>query len=167
MSLYLGTTKIPSLTVGGVLAAPDLKMGVVRPEAELVATWSHDALWITDDEYTFPSYTTTSTTVHTGAAITPTYTLDLTTYWYYILERALTIPIYNTETKEKGRPDYSITSGMYEIIEMPGNTCGTLSGTKKTGRLTGVNSAGTLYRMPYWTSASAMDIYTSSSYGIH
>lgn len=151
----------------GTYIEPQLKLGVVRPDAELVATWSHDALYVTDDSGTLPSYTTSATTVHTGAALSSTYTLDLTSYRYYILYRCLTIPVYNTNTKEAGKPEYSITSGLYEIVEIPANTVTNFEGIYYTSRNTAIYAAGTYYRMPYWTSDTKWSLYTSSSYGVH
>jgi hypothetical protein len=79
-------------------------------------------LWVTDDEQTIPAYTTSAKTIHTGAAITPTVALDLNTYCYYVLLRCITTPIYNTDTKSAGREDYSMTSALYEIVDIPANT---------------------------------------------
>lgn len=168
--LYTGYTAHDSsgtLITGSMTGAPP-KMGVIRPDAELIQTWSHDALFVEDEKGTIPSYTTGATTIHTGAAITPTVSLALNTYNYYVLFRCLTIPIYNTDTKEKGREDYSVTSVLYEITDVAGNTFTTLDGTKTyASRYTTVYVAGVGYRMPYWTSATAMSVYTASTYGLH
>lgn len=151
----------------GSLIIPTMKMGVIRSDAELVKTWSHDAYWAANDSGTIPSYTTTATTIHTGAAITPTQALDVENYRYFVLFRCVTIPIYNTDTKSAGRFDYSITSGRYEIVEIPGNVFTNLNGTKYTSRNTTVYASGLYYRSAYWTSASKWSMYTATSYGIH
>ena len=153
-------SEIPSST-------PTYKMGVLRPDAELVQTWSYDKLWVTDDKQTIPEYTTSSTTLYTSAAITPTATLDLNTYCYYVLFRCITIPIYNTDTKSAGREDYSVSNTLYEIVDIPANIIQSISGTKYASRASAVVTAGSIVRSPYWTSNSAIKIYTASSYGVH
>ena len=153
-------SEIPSST-------PTYKFGVLRPDAELVQTWSYDKLWVTDDKQTIPAYTTSSTIIYTAAAITPTVALNLNTYCYYVLFRCLTIPIYNTDTKSAGRQDYSMTTQLYEIVDIPANTVQSISGTKYASRLSGFFSTGGMYRVPYWSSGSAIKVYTASSYGVH
>ena len=168
--LYTGYTAHDSdgTLITGSMTGPPLKMGVIRPDAELVKTWSYDKLWVTDDEGTIPSYTTSATTIHTGAAITPTESLALSDYHYFILFRCITIPIYNTTTKEAGRPDYSVTSGLYEVAEVPGDTFTSLDGTQTyASRYTSIYVVGAGYRMPYWTGASKFSVYTASTYGVH
>ena len=152
----------------GSFVVPPLKRGVLRPDAELVKTWSHDSLFVTDDEGTISAYSTTAKTLHTGAAITPTQSLSLANYRYFVLVRCLTIPVYNTNTKQAGRPDYSVTSGLYEIAEVDASTFTSLDGAKTYAtRYTTVYAAGAGYRMPYWTSATGFGVYTASSYGVH
>lgn len=146
-----------------------LKFGVLRNDAEVYQTWSKDSLFVQDDGGAIPAYTTTTTTLVASADLSPTsYTLSYANYNYYILLRALTIPIYNTNTKAKGRPEYSVTSALYEIVEYPSGTFKTLDGSISYDYRNAVlNTAGTSYRMLYWTGASAVSLYTSSSYGIN
>ena len=153
--------------VGTMSGGAALKMGVIRPDAELINTWSYDKLWVEDDLGTIPAYTTTSTTLQASVELTPTVSLELDDYRYFILCRYLTIPIYNTETAEKGRQDYSVFSGLYEIVEVPGDTFSSFSGVKYYPRGTSVLSAGQVYRYIYWTSATGLSVYASSSYGIN
>lgn len=144
-----------------------LKMGVLRNDAELVQTWSKDSLFVADDHGTIPAYSTSATTIAASVDLTPTYTINYTNYNYYALVRALTIPIYNTATKEKGIVDYSVLSGCVEVVEFPQNTFRSLDGSKTfTSSSANAISAGAAYRMLYWSSATAISVYTSSSYGI-
>ena len=168
--LYTGYTAHDSsgTLITGSMTGPPLKMGVIRPDAELIQTWSYDKLWVTDDEGVIPSYKTTETTIHIGAAIPPTVSLALNDYRYFILFRCITIPIYNTTTKEAGRPDYSVTSGLYEVAEAPGNTFTSLDGTQTyADRYTRIYVVGVCYYMPYWTSASEFSVYPATTYGVH
>ena len=140
-----------------------LKMGTMRNDAELVQTWSQDAMF----GGTIPAYSTSAQTLIAGANLTPTASLALADYNYYVLIRALTIPSYNTAVIEKSRNEYSVTSSMYEIVEIPAGTFKTLDGSKTYNtRSTNILSAGAAYRMLYWSSATAVALYTST-YGVY
>lgn len=143
-----------------------LKMGVLRNDAELVQTWSKDSMFVSTDGGTIPAYSTAATTLIAGANLTPTASLAFTTYNYYVLIRALTIPTYNTSVIEKSRNEYSTTSSMYEVFEVPASTFKTLDGSKTYGsQSTNIVSAGVAYRMLFWSSATALTLY-GSTYGV-
>ena len=146
----------------------DLKMGVIRPDAEKIATFSKDVSWVDDLELTIPSYTTTSTTLLAASNMTPTVTLtSIDSYNYYILERALTIPEYDAGTGYgKGRQEYQFCSALYEVISFPANTFTTLDKAKKyTTRQSVVTSGGNCPRLVYWSSGTAITCYASAAYG--
>lgn len=153
--------------ITGTLDGGPLKMGVLRPDAELIQTFSYDKMWVEDDERTIPAYTGSATTIHSGTALTPTVVLNFSNYKYYILIRCITIPKYNTTIKEKGRPDYSMTSAAYEIIDITTNMIQTTTKSTISSRSNIVAAAGSVCRMPYWTSESAAALYTATSYGLH
>lgn len=149
-----------------VTIAP-LKMGVIRPDASLIKTYTYDKLAVTDEELTIPAYTTSSTTIQAGQSLSETVALDFSTYDYYMLQRYLTIPVYNTDTKEKGRPEYSYGSVLAEIIVNPADTAKTLDGTKSYGTaVIATNNMGA-YRMLYWSSATAISLYNTYTYGVY
>ena len=150
-------------TYGGV--ATNLTPMALRPDAEVVKTWSHDALAHADDGITIPSYSTTAKTVSTGAEISGTYTVTYADYNYWFVERMLTTPVYSSSSGAKGKPIYTATVALYEVTEIPGNTMGTAS-LKYSSRSVTVTASGTQYRMPYYTGASAVGMATSSSYGM-
>ena len=143
-----------------------LKMGVVRPDAELVKTWSGDYLAHADKEITIPAYSTTATTLYTGAALSETVTLSNASYRYYILERFLTIPQYSITTLAKGRQEYTAMSICYEVPAFAANTFSALINTTKYGsRNVAVLPAGNSYvREVYWSSGTALALYTANSY---
>ena len=144
-----------------------LKMGVLRDDAELVKTWSSDSLIVHDDSVTLPAYATSATTIVASANQTPTYTLDYDNYDYYLLVRALAIPVYNTATPAKSRNEYAFLSGAYEITAFPAGTFKSLVGNKSNGSRSAMTLVvGALYRMLYWSSSSAVAAYTSTTYGI-
>lgn len=145
-----------------------LKWGVMRPDAEKIATLTEDVSWVDDLELTIPAYTTTSTTLLAASNMTPTVTLtDLDSYDYFVLERALTIPEYADGTGYgKGRPEYQFCSALYEIVNFPPNTFSSLDGTKSYGtRMTTVYSVGNCVRLLYWSSDTAVTCYASAAYG--
>lgn len=143
-----------------------LKMGVLLPAAELVQTYSYDKYIHADESVTIPAYTTTATTLKASASLTPTVSLNLTNYDYYVLERFLTIPTYNTTTKQKGRPVYQIYSMAYEIISESGGTFKD-GNTSYTSRITTVTTAGGTGRCIYWSSGTAVTAVNTNSQGVY
>lgn len=150
-------------SLGGI----NLQNYVLRPDAELVQTYTLDSLVVTDEGVTLPSYTTTATTTIAAANLSPTVSLNLSNYDYFIRERFLTIPVYSSTTKAKGYNDYSLGSCFYEVLNLPTSFWLRTDGTYHTARVNGVISAGATYRLLYWSSATATAVYTSSGYGCH
>ena len=144
---------------------PVLKMGTMLPNTELVKTWSYDTWLVEDEEMKIPSYSTSAVTVRASKAMSDTYTVDTTNYDYYILERMLTIPTYSDNTKVKGRIDYHIGAGAFELVTFPANTIISLDGTKKyTTQTRAFYATGAYYRSVYWSSATAVTAYSTSAY---
>lgn len=144
-----------------------LKMGVMRNDAELVKTWTHDALFVTDESGTIPAYTTSATTLVEAANLGTTYTVDTANYDYFILERCLTIPVYNTSTPAKGRNEYAVMSAAYELVNYPASTFTSLVGNKTyASAFPIISTLYAAYCMLYWSSASAVKLMTGNSYGV-
>ena len=152
---------------------PSLKMGVLRPDAEKVQTWSADYLVHTDKGVTIPSYSTTGATLVSAESLTPTYTLACNSYYYYILLRCLTIPQYSVTTKAKGRFEWSYTSAAYEIVDIPANSLESILDSKQyTSSNIYVFATGVQPRALYWSSGTAVAVYnptsiSTSSYGVN
>lgn len=144
-----------------------LKYGVLRPDAELVKSYTYDKYIHADEGVTMPAYTTTSTTLLASASLTPTVSMDLTDYNYEVLIRALSIPTYNVTTKAKGRVEYSFVSALYEICEFPANMFHAIVDPTKylTSRSTSVYAAGAGSRIIYYSSGTAIGAYASNAYG--
>ena len=88
--------------------------------------------------------------------------LDLINYDYFLLIRGLAIPIYNTNTKEKGRTVYTTFSGGYEIINTEANMF--YDGSKYYNKnVVTANGLASAIRNCYWSSATAVSV--SSGYG--
>ena len=148
-------------------AAPTLIRGVVRPDAELVKTYTFDKYLHEDLGVTIPAYTTTSTTLVAAASLSPTYTCDFTNYSYYVLIRMATIPEYSISTDGKGREEYALNGALYEITETPANEIAALiNPTKKVTSVSrSVYQAGNFVREVYYSSGTAVTFYGSAAYG--
>ena len=141
-----------------------LKMGILLPAAELVQTYSYDKYIHANESVTIPAYSTSAQTLKASAALTPTVTLNLTSYDYYILERFLTMPTYNTTTKQKGRPVYQVYTMAYEIVSTAANIFKD-GNTAYTSPLATVTTAGGAARLIYWSSNSKVTVGNTNSYG--
>lgn len=142
----------------------ELKMGVLRPDAEIVQTYSYDKYIVADEGKTIPSYTTTQTTFLDSSSLSPTVTMDLINYDYYVLIRTLTIPQYNVTTKAKGRQEYAIGSYLYEITNFPANTFSSIieptrKVTSRSATLQGDGNA----RLIYYSSDTEIKVTSSNS----
>ena len=142
-----------------------LKMGVLLPAAELVQTYSYDKKIVTDELVTIPAYTTTATKLKDTENLSTTVSLDLVNYDYYVLERCLSTPVYNTTTKQKGRPVYGLTSAAFEITSNIGGTFSS-EGASYANNFAYSIAAGSTYRLLYWSSPTAVTVY-GSTYGVY
>lgn len=144
------------------------KKFVMRPDAELVQTYSEDYLAVADKGKTLPSYSTSSQVVVASANLSPTISIDVANYDYFVTMRGLAIPQYNTKTKQKGRCDYTATSYAYELLVTPPNDAHTIDGTKSySSRGAAVVANGSAFRELYWTSATAIGIGNSTPFGVY
>lgn len=165
------SVRIP--TVGGGYAEYSTGGGIVpiimRPDAELVKTYTYDKYIHEDEGITIPAYTTTATVLKASADLSPTYTVDLANYSYYIVERMLTIPEYSITTVGKGRAEYSFAATGYEIgaIEAA-DVHALIDPTKKlASRTTSIYNTGNFTRIIYYSSATAISAQNSAAYAIY
>lgn len=96
------------------------KLGVLRPDAELVKSWTYDKWIVADEGVTIPAYTTSQTTLKQYALIEEV-PLDTDTYSYMLSYRMLAYPQYNTTSKGTGRVVYWTGSQLYEVVAPPKN----------------------------------------------
>lgn len=156
-----GYDGLSSVTITPVLS------GVIRPDAELVKTYTYNKLLVTDESVTLPAYNSSSqTTVKATEALSETYTCDFDNYNYYILERFATIPIYSSSSTAKGRQDYAIGVAACELVDIPENAFESQSGGKKYASPIRAFPVGSMYRELYWSGTSAVSVYSGSSYGM-
>lgn len=169
----LGASGSKTLLTAGKFCDDDISVSfnetlakiLMRPDTEFLQRYTHDSLLVEDDGITIPAYSSSSTTILAAANLTPTITLDYANYNYYAVEAFLTIPTYNTDTPAKGRNEYGIGAVLYELLDVPANTFIAANGTKYTSRAVGAVLASA-YRLLYWSSASALGVYTATSYGV-
>ena len=153
-----------------VITSPEIttfKMGVLRPDAEVVKTWSWDDWAVEDLDLTIPSYSTSAQTLQTGSALSETYTGDFTNYDYFVLHRFLTIPKYATGTGfGKGRVEYSAYVALYEISNIMGSTFYSFNSPSVTyaSRSAAMCTIASMYRSCYWSSPTAISLYSSNAY---
>lgn len=144
-----------------------LTFGAIRPDAELLQTYSYDKYIVSDEEKTLPSYSTTAQTLLASTALSPTITIDTSSYNYLITFRGISIPTYNTTTLGAGRQEYSLTYATFEHVQTPANTFHALVDTSKKYTTTdNYMAAATFTRMGYFSSASSFKIQ-QSQYGAY
>lgn len=139
-------------------------VGALRSDAELVETWTMDSYAVADLGLTIPAYSTANATLKTGATLA-TLTGDPLRYRYFITERMLTIPEYSITTLAKGREEYTMGFAQYEWLYNPSGQQQTIINPSKGYGVYSQMQAATLGREVYWTSATAVGVYTSSAYG--
>lgn len=139
-----------------------VKIGVLRPDAELVDKWTMDQYAVADLELTIPAYSTTNATIRAGQNLA-TYVGDPLTYRYFLTARTLTIPVYNIATLAKGREEYAVEYGFYEWLYNPTGQMQTLDGAKQYGVYSQILGGG-YGRELHWSSATGVGIYTSDAY---
>ena len=146
---------------------PTLIPYVIRPDAEFVQSYTYDKLMVEDEEITLPSYSTSAQTIKASGSL-GTITLDRGNYYYYIVERMLTIPTYSVSTAGKGRVEFHIGCHAYEVVDIPANTIHSLLDPTKiyTTRLNYVSTTQAVYRILYYSSGTAIATYSTQAYGI-
>ena len=156
------------VTTGTASGSAPLKYGVLRPDAEIVKTFSADEMLFEDMEISWPAYTTTSTTLKTGEII-GTYDIGsgVDSYNYAILHRCLSIPIYNTNNIAKARFEYSLSVFFNEIVHSDQGAFSTvISSNVKVPAYNHVSAATSAFRGLYWYNATSLRLISTSGYGI-
>lgn len=164
---------------GGMVTAPNgyypedaaksitLKHTVLRPDAELVKSYTFDQMAVDDLGLTIPAYTTTAQTLKASANLSPTITVNADNESFFVVEKFLTIPEYSITTKAKGRAEYTYCVYIYELARIPANTVKTIDGSKAITSVSNIISTLSSYRLLYWTSGSAISLYGSNAYGCY
>ena len=114
-----GYIVLPSTGGGG--GSSTLKMGVIRPDAELVQTWTYDKYIVEDEGVTLPAYSTTAQTLKASASLSPTATVSAETYDAMIVTRTLATPVYGSGATSSKRMAWSAYFDMIELCSIPPN----------------------------------------------
>jgi len=140
---------------------------VLRPDAELIKTYSYDKLIVQDEGVTLPAYTTSATILKASETL-ETYSVSSisTNYNIMLVLKTLAYPIYNQTVHSKGRFEWWGGTWIYELVDIPANTFQTIDGSKKaTSRFTSLGS-NMLNRFMYWSSTTTATT-TTSTYGTY
>lgn len=164
---YTAHDRTGAAIVGTASGSAPIKPYGIRPDAELLKTWTYDKYAVEDERATIPAYATTATVLVPAADI-DTYTVDHTNYSYLVVHRILTIPVYkSTFTGGIGKEEYVFSAVNYELVYEPGGAFRTLDGTMSYATANPAFAGhGQYCRFLYWNSATSVSIYTSAAYGV-
>lgn len=141
-----------------------LKRGVMRPDAELIKTFTFDKKAVADLNITLPAYTTTAT-VFLDTQNLEQLTVDYN-YRHFVVEKFCAIPTYNRNDKLKGRIEYMVSTACYDFVFTPSNYYKSLDGldTYATAQIV-AQANGAVTKQPYYSADNVFNVYTSSTYG--
>ena len=140
----------------------------IRPDAEIIKTYTFDQMLVEDLEVAIPAYSTTAKTLVASENLSPTITVALADYDYRVIVRMLAYPTYKEGTAiATGRLDYWEGTLMYDLVSVPANTFESFAGKKYATRSSSVYQSGAYYRELYYSSASAVTVYATAAYGIY
>ena len=112
-----GYIVIPSTGGGG--GSTTLKMGVIRPDAELVQSWTYDKYIVEDEGVTLPTYSTTAQTLRASENLSPTAMVSSEEYDAMVVTRTLATPVYNSSATSTRRMIWSAYYDMIEYCSIP------------------------------------------------
>lgn len=145
----------------------NLKLTVLRPDAQLVQSYTFDKMAVDDLELTIPAYSTTAQTIKASANLSPTVSVNPDTESFFVVEKFLTIPEYSITTKAKGRQEYTYCVYFYELARVPANTVYSIDRTGAVTSASNIIATMSTYRELYWSSASALTLYGSNGHGCY
>lgn len=152
--------------VEGTSRGGNLTPYAIRPDAVLVNSWAADEMVVADRGATIPAYSTSAQTVLAAGTLGTRSIPATEPADYYVTMRILTIPIYSVTTKAKGREEYQWSSYLYDFANIPARSMkALLDGTAYASATTPITACG-LVRELYWSSGSALGLYTSTTYGL-
>lgn len=154
---------IDNISGGG--GSTTLILGAIRPDADLVEEYKEDALFVEDLQLSFPSYTTTATSLRATVDLSPSIVVDPSTYDYFIVQYSIAKPVYSAATLVTGREEYCINSACYEMTSIPSGVVKASNGTLLNSEMK--QTVQTTYqRMFYWNSSQVLTS-TVNGYGVY
>lgn len=143
-----------------------LQRDAIRPDAELWKSWTYDKRIVADEGIAIPPYQSTTVTLKASEQLDEI-TADAENYKYFLTFRTLVIPEYNTDNIARGRFEWSSMVGAYEFVFTPMAELHPLvDGTYSIATNSAAVQGGVSYRSLYFTSATGISIYATTSYGI-
>ncbi len=143
-------------------------MGVLRPDAELAYKLEYDALVVEDLGYSIPAYSTSKNTVVSNKEVGDRVYFDFDNYDYVVVERALAIPIYDTDTAMAGREEYTALDAISQIVHTNAGLYAAISDpTKGYNYESNAQSNLTNTASVYWASGSTVSELDNPTVGIY
>ena len=145
-----------------------LKVGAIRPDAELVQKWTYDKLIVQDEGVTIPAYSTSVQTLKASEALSPSIVFDVESYAYLFVYRSLAYPIYSSTSKGKGRCEYHISARTVEIESQPAGMFKALvDSTSNDEGFIVTRGREAMNALLYWSSGSKLANVDTSAYGVY
>ena len=147
-------------------AVPQIKRISIRPDAELEESWTYDKRIVADEGIQIPAYQSTTVTLKASEQIGEV-EADSANYKYFLTFRTLVIPEYDTDNVGRGRFEWSSMVGAYEFVFTPmADLHPLVDGSFAIATNSAAVQGGVSYRSLYFTSATGISIYATTSYGI-
>lgn len=145
---------------------PQIKEIAIRPDAEILQSWTYDKRIVADEGIAIPAYTTANQVLITSRQIDEI-TADVDHYRYYVTARSLAIPEYNTADTGRGRFEWSSMVASHGFVFTPMAELHPLvDGEYTIATNSAAAQGGTSYRGLYFTSSTGISVYATVSYGI-
>lgn len=105
-----------------------VKVGALRPDAELWKSWTYDKMIVADEGVTLPAYSTNTVTLKNTENLEAV-ALDKDNYSYFLTTRTLAIPIYSDNTMRSGMELYLTNAYGVDICFYKASEIKALDGT--------------------------------------
>ena len=145
---------------------PQMQRLILRPDAELLQSWTYDKRIVADEGIAIPAYSTSNQTLMASDQIAEI-TADVENYRYYTTTRSLAIPEYDTTDVGRGRFEWSSMVSNCEFVFTPMEELYPLvDGEYRIATNSAAAQSSVSYRGLYFTSSTGISIYASTGYGI-
>ena len=145
---------------------PQMQRITLRPDAEVLQSWTYDKRIVADEGIAIPAYSTANQVLKTSGQIDEV-TADVEHYRYYVTARSLAIPEYNTTNTGRGRFEWSSMIASHGFVFTPMEELHPLvDGEYTISTNSAAAQGGASYRGLYFTSSTGISVYTTVSYGI-
>lgn len=148
------------------IRAESIRQIILRPDAELVQSWTYDKRIVADEGVTLPAYTTANQTLKATEQLDEI-TADVDDYRYFLTLRTLAIPEYSNSDAGRGRFEWSCMVGAYEFVFTPmADLKPLIPGEYRVSTNSAAVQGNVSYRGIYFASTTSLSIYATTTYGI-